>query len=1078
MEIKKPEYVVGVGASAGGLEALQYFFSDIPSENALAFVVIQHLSPDFKSLMDQLLQKYTNMKIVTVESETVIQRDTIYLIPPKKNMIIENESLILQDQIRGHHLNLPIDLCFISLAKCYQDKAIGVVLSGTGSDGANGIIEIANNGGLVIAQLPESAQFDGMPRSAINTQLVNKILAPQQMGNFITEYISNPIRPNVERRPGKYDRDGDVYNQIFELLMDKFNIDFSLYKESTIYRRIDRRIKAMLLGGEEEYVNYIKKNEMEVDLLYSELLIGVTAFFRDEEAFEELEINVIPKIFEQCEKARRIRVWISACSTGEEVYSVAILFKEHLAKLKIAYDIKIFASDVNQRCLDHGARGQYSESSMAGVSQERRDRFFVKRDDTYTIIPDLRSMIVFAPQNLTMDPPFTNLDLITCRNFLIYLKPEAQESVIQNFHFALRGDGFLFLGPSESLGNNSDHFIYQSRPWKIYKSNGVTAKKPPLRSSFANRVPKISHVLNHIEKTRNRIKRPDNYGKKRIYDLILDHELKDSVIVDEKYNVVHTTGFSTDLLSLKGGEVNYNILELIKPDLKAPLATVLHRAKHDKTNVLLEKINVNLYNENKSMDIEVSPIGLPQGTETHPNETFLFIVRFKNLHIVSEMDTKNISYSRGTADQNLIDDLEAQLNHTKEELQAALEEAEVTNEELQSTNEELLASNEELQSTNEELHSVNEELYTVNSEHQNKIEELEELNEDVDYMVHSEAIGSIFLDDDRNIRRITPTIVNNFNILSIDLGRPIENYLSQFNCPNLGNYIRLAQENGKKTIVEGLTNTNIKILIKVIPNPSVKYKRGVVLTMSEFSEIVEIEGNLKDYSSRLKSILNTQTELSYHITHDLMAISKGYFEIFENLKKYLDDPNEDKSKFDILNQDLESVIKSLRTFSSVNFPLDIKSVDIPKIYQSNILKLKKDFPGAKFIIEFLPEYIEADEGVFDIILKELLKNAVQHNTNESKIIRISSIDHVHFIEFTINDNGQGISKDQHERIFQIFTVLGRPSGSIERRGEGIGLAIVKKGVEMLGGKVWVTGGKEFGCTFHFTVPKKITTMID
>jgi two-component system, chemotaxis family, CheB/CheR fusion protein len=765
-----PLYVVGVGASAGGLDALEQLFAAMPVDSGMAFVVVQHLSPDFKSVMDELLGRRTAIPIHLVEDGVRVEPNHIYLIPPKKEMIISGGALLLSDKGASQELTLPIDLFFRSLAQDVGHRAVGIVLSGAGSDGARGIRDIHAAGGLVLCQDEDSASFDGMPRSARDTGVVDHVLGPGSMPDVLLEHLRREAMPDVDEPSRSSPRPLGVA-AAFRLLQQAYGIDFAHYKPSTVMRRVERRIQLSRSPTIEAYLERLANDREEVDALFSDLLIGVTRFFRDADAFERLEKDVIPGIFARTPNADEIRVWVAGCATGEEAYSIAMLLHEHASRIGDGRRLRILATDVHRGSLDFASRGLYDQDKVAGVRPELLERYFDKRGATYQVSPELRQLVVFAPHNVVKDAPFTRLDLITCRNMLIYLQPVAQQKVLSLFHFALKRNGTLFLGPSENIGPLSDDFEAIDAHWRIYR------KERDIRLPNHVRLPLPRPILPGV--------RPEGHTSgyslgqiANVYAALLDQLLPPSLLVNERRELVHAFGGASRYLRVHDGRSSLDVFDMLTPELKVAVTGGLQRALRDGTTVTYNGLRLPVAGADKSHKLSVKPLTTPG-----LGEFLLVAIEEMDLPAIpaaleSEMDLDEVS-------RDQVSSLEAELRRTKENLQATIEELETSNEELQAANEELLAANEELQSTNEELQSVNEELYTVNSEYQKKINELTELTNDMDNLLASIEVGTIFLDQQLCVRKFTPLIAETFNLLPRDIGRPIAGFTNTLNQPTL-----------------------------------------------------------------------------------------------------------------------------------------------------------------------------------------------------------------------------------------------------------------------------------------------------
>ena len=758
--------VVGIGASAGGLEALEQFFEHTPEQSGMCFVIVQHLSPDFKSLMDELLRRRTRIPFVRVEDGIEVQPNHIYLMPPRKEMVLSGGRLYLAEKDPNHGLALPIDHFLRSLAHDAGIRSVGVILSGTGSDGSRGIRDIHDAGGLVVAQCEESSRFDGMPRSARETGLVDLNVPACDMANAILEFISRPQGLIVDHlKNGGAPEIG--LQAIFRMLRAEYGIDFSQYKPSTVTRRIDRRLMLNQTPNVEQYIQFLGENPSELNQLYKDLLIGVTEFFRDPDAFGRLQTDVLPKLVESIHDEREIRCWVSCCATGEEAYSLSILLHELITSLGRTPNIKIFATDAHKASLEIASSGIYSEEQIKSVSRERREQYFVQKGEFFQVVPLLRKMVVFAPHDLLKDAPFTRLDLITCRNMLIYLQPAAQKKVLSLFYFGLKTGGVLFLGPSESLGDLSDELDAVDEHWKIYRKSRDVKLRPDFRlvvpPAGPSSTPRASTAFGTNIAASDRL-------QQSIYDRLLESHLPPSFLINERGELLHSFGGAGKYLRVRNGRNTPQLLELIDPNLKTVLLGAIPRAEKQLTRVSFTGIQISHGDdEAETIRLTVEPF--------HDRIAGLtsYLIVLESME-APPARSNAVVVDMQVASQEQLASLEHDLRYTRENLQALIEEQESSNEELQATNEELVASNEELQSTNEELHSVNEELYTVNAEYQHKIDELTRLTADMENLLLVTDVGIIFLDTNLRIRRFTPHLARLFNLLPQDVGRSIGSF--------------------------------------------------------------------------------------------------------------------------------------------------------------------------------------------------------------------------------------------------------------------------------------------------------------
>ncbi len=841
-------YVVGIGASAGGLEALEHFFDNVPRQTGMAFVVVQHLSPDFKSLMDEILARRTPLPISLVEDAMVVEPDHIYLIPPKKEMIISGGRLLLSERDRDQELTLPIDVFFRSLAHDCGSRAIAVVLSGGGSDGSRGIRAVHEAGGLVVVQDVGSAQFDGMPKTAREAGVADYVLPPQDMPGALLEHVSRAGVPSLRTS----DADQGM-NAVYRMLEAEFGIDFTHYKPSTITRRIERRLQLARVDDIDEYVRKLQSEHKELDTLYRDLLIGVTRFFRNEEAFDVMEKEVLPELLKTGSRDTPFRVWVAGCATGEEVYSLAILLHELAAETQRPF--KIFATDVHQGSLEHATRALYDEEAVVNVSAERLKRYFLPRGRSYQVVPDIRQAVVFAHHNVVKDAPFTRVDLVSCRNMLIYLQPAAQEKVLSRFHFALNRGGMMFLGPSESLGHLDHDFETIHKQWRIYRkysdSRVPVERKPP----HAPKAITLRLSAAAAEALGNR--QPARYSVTQLlgtYDTLLDELMPPSLLVDDRGELVHSFGGATRFLKLRDGRQGLDAFEMVESELRMVLIGGLQRALKEPTSIVFKGVRI----EDELYKVTVRRVQNKKGPTAH------VLISFESLDAATpvpappetEIDLRQVPREQLGA-------LEAELSRTKENLQAATEELETSNEELQAANEELLASNEELQSTNEELQSVNEELYSVNAEYQRKIADLTELANDMDNLLSSTDIGTIFLDRDLKIRKFTPQIAENFSLLAGDVGRPIETFTYAVDHPELNEDLKRVLATGERVERELRDRHNRSFFLRILPYRAKGAIDGVVVTLIDVSGLKAAEDALFHERYLLNSLLLSVPDAIY-----------------------------------------------------------------------------------------------------------------------------------------------------------------------------------------------------------------------
>ncbi len=767
-ETAKPAAIVGIGASAGGLEAIEAFFKAMPVDSGMAFVVVQHLSPDYKSLMVELLSRKTDIPVHRAEEGVAVQPNHIYLIPPKKNLTIFHGKLVLEDQKPREGINLPVDIFLRSLAEDQGEQAVSIILSGTGSDGTRGVRAIKEWGGLVMVQDEASAKFDGMPRAAASTGLADFILPPEEMPSQLVACLRHPYATRQERRQQLTSETG--MTRLFSLLRAKTKVDFTHYKPSTISRRIERRIAVTQVADLEAYVRYMEQTPAEISALYRELLIGVTSFFRDPQVMTILQESVLPELFQRWTN-REMRFWVAGCSTGEEAYTLAILAREVMAALGQSRDIKIFATDIDRHAVAKAGAGFYPESIAADLNPALLSKYFYCRGDTYQVSRSLREMVVFAQHNLVKDPPFTRIDLVSCRNLLIYLQTNLQQQALNMFSFSLHKDGILLLGTSETVGEREDCFAPVDRKAKIYHALGK-ARAPVgiegLKGTPGNNARLPSAATGYIRPSRSGSREQERLIV-RLIETIAASYVPLAVVVNEHLEILYTVGDSSGIFTIPSGLAVFDISKMVNRELGIPLATGIQKTFRTGEEVVYTNVRLREEDAARVMRLRMRPL---PGRKT---EEALVVVFFERIETVqTQVEGARDEYNLDEETSQRMQDLEQELQFTRENLQATIEELETSNEELQATNEELLASNEELQSTNEELQSTNEELYTVNAEYQNKIIELTEVQNDVENLLNSSRIGTLILDEDLCIRRFSPQAAEAFHVLDSDLGRPLK----------------------------------------------------------------------------------------------------------------------------------------------------------------------------------------------------------------------------------------------------------------------------------------------------------------
>lgn len=757
----KPTPIVAIGASAGGLEALEQFFRNVPDDSDVAYVVVQHLSSEHKSMMGELLARHCAIPVKTVTDGATPTPNTVWLVPPGQELVINNGQLCLSDRPPG--FRLPIDSFLESVAQEQGDRCVSIILSGTGSDGSRGLGLIKEAGGFVIAQDPRTARFSGMPENAIATGLADIVLAPDKMPAQILRLFEGipTAEDPVDELEDDNDNVGGSYKRIFELLRHTSGVDFSMYKHSTVARRVLRRMTLLHCTRIEDYVRLLNDTGSEREALFHELLIGVTQFFRDEDHFDILRARILRPLLNRDTQDDPVRIWVPGCSTGEEAYTYAMMILEESERRGIAPNVKIFASDIDQRALDIAGRGVYPENSVAELSPERLKKYFRPAEGGWQVMPAMRSMVLFAKHDITNDPPFTKLDLVSCRNLLIYLAPKQQKRLFTAFHMSLREGGGMLLGRSENIGADADHWARPHTDIPYFTPIGEGLRMEGLGNSTFG-------LSRSSERLPHEAARPErNTAVARAAAALVNGSDLAAVLVDDEFRILHVFGNASNYLHMPPGVPVFNILHLTEQPLSAILASGIPRVIRSGQSITYNDITPDDTTSPSHLRILPSP-------EKSPRPEAL---------IVFDHNAGSLPDGGSSQEVHLDDDaavylteLQQELQYAREGHQALVEELASSNEELQAANEELLASNEELQATNEELQSVNEELHTLNNEYQRKISQLEELSADLDSLFEATDIGTLFLDDDLAIRRFTPSMTSLLPLVPHDLGRSVSHF--------------------------------------------------------------------------------------------------------------------------------------------------------------------------------------------------------------------------------------------------------------------------------------------------------------
>jgi len=905
--------IVAVGASAGGLEALEGLFAKVTSPCEMAFVVIQHLAPEHRSIMGSLLARHTNMSVHEIVDGMTVEHDCIYLNPPNKDVAIMNRVLHLVDPVEARGVRLPIDHFFRALATDQGDKAICIVLSGTGTDGTLGLKAIKSAAGMAMAQDESQAKYSSMPHHAIATGMVDYVLPVEEMPAELVRYIKHPyVRQPATGLIAGEKAENDL-QKICLLIRMETGHDFSHYKRNTTRRRIERRMAVHQIEKVGDYIRYLRSTPAEVRALSKDLLITVTSFFRDPEAFDHLREHVIPDLLENPGRTLPVRVWVPGCSTGEEAYSIAMLLVETMERLGRSVAVQMFATDLDEESVEFARMAVYPASVSADVSPARLQRFFEQGENTYKIRKQIREMVVFATQSIIKDAPFSKLDLISCRNLLIYLDGTLQKKVLPLFHYTLNPGGFLFLGTSETIGDSADCFTPESAKWKIFRRKDAVADRsgehlPPFYQTVA-----AGRQAGADLSTGG----GEGVDLRRIAEkVILQDYGAPCVFVDDKYDILYFHGKTDSYLSQPRGRPHLNILTMVHSEIRYQLSASLHKAVHQKQRVVSHDLQIKTGDRSITFDLIVQPV--PEVTK---GTLFMVVFEDRETSVSRQTTTKGRTEPQGTDAR--ITTLEKELQSAREYLQTTVEELETSNEELRSTNEELQSTNEELQSTNEELEtsreelqSTNEELETVNAELQKKVDELSDAYDDLSNLLASTELGTIFLDNNLNIKRFTPAAKRIFKLIDTDIGRPIGDIVNTLEYEGLLEDVREVLTNLGRRDLELRTADGHWYQARILPYRTLENAiDGVVVTFVDIT-------SQKEAQIYAEAVLETVHEPLLVLDSGLVVLSanRSFYECFrtcpdETLKKRIYDLGNGQWNIPELQKLLEDILPSGSQFA-------------------------------------------------------------------------------------------------------------------------------------------------------------------
>ena len=873
--------IAGIGASAGGLEALEHFFVNVPEKSGIAYVVIQHLDPTQKGMLPELLQRICKMEVHQAKDMMVVEPDCVYVIPPNRSMSILNGILRLFASIEIRGMRLPVDFFLRSLADDRKEQSIGIILSGMGSDGSLGLRAIKEKNGIVMVQEPATAKFDSMPRNAIDAVVVDIVAPPDALPEKLSAFLKQTSLSRTSPDPDIKDK--HALEKIIILLRRYTGNDFSVYKKNTLYRRIERRMGIHKIDEISSYVNFLQDNPKEGDILFKELMIGVTSFFRDHEVWEELKERVIPDLIDSLKDGSVLRAWVTGVSSGEEAYSLAMVFKEALEKNKPSrkLSLQIFATDIDEEAIGVARKGIFPVNIATDVSPDRLNRFFNDIDEGYRVKNELREMVVFAQHNLIMHPPFINIDMLFCRNLLIYMDSEPQKRIIELFYHSIRNEGIMVLGKSETIGTLNHLFIPLDSRLKIYKRSHNTLAPDLFNfpSSFSHRKPV------NIEKQSPEILHRNI--KTLAEELLLQHFSPPGVLVNHSGDIIYISGHTGKYLEPATGKANMNIFAMLREGLRSRFYVAFHKAIMQKEQVVINNVKIDTNGYTQTLNIYLQSIDKPKQLKG------MVMIIFADVPKISKILPKTEA-GKSSSRSSRISELENELQSTREEMQSSVEEMQTSQEELKSTNEELQSTNEELQSTNEELttskeemQSMNEELQTVNAELQAKLDEFSRVDNDMKNLLNSTDIATLFLDKDLNIRRFTNEATRIFKLIKSDIGRPFTDQASVLL------YSEMADDAFE------VLRTHI-ILQKQIPAKDgrwfsvriMPYRTfddiidGLVITFINITELKKIEEKLSETTKENSLLLKSTSDVLIELSTDLKVLEfNPEAEIFFGIKK-------------------------------------------------------------------------------------------------------------------------------------------------------------------------------------------------
>jgi len=1046
-----PHHIIAIGASAGGMEEINSFFDHTPLDG-VSYVIIQHLSSDFKSRMVELLARHSKLEVNEAENGTTVKSNQVYLIPNDKYMEIRENKLSLTNKVRTNSPHLTINRFFNSLAANSGPKAIGIILSGLGSDGTEGVKAIKKAGGMVIARNPETTEFAGMPSSAIATGLVDFVLEPELMPAAIEDYI----KYGNELLADNKDDEKNLAN-IINLIKEQSPLDFTDYKQTTILRRTKRRAAFNNFNTLENYFEFLKTKPEEVEALAKDYLISVTSFFRDKGAFDFIQKKILPAIIEKLVPGEELKMWVAGCATGEEVYSLAILIHEQLTGSNNDTVVKIFATDIDSAALMQAGKGVYNQAITKDISPERIEKHFLKEGDSYRVKPEIRKMVIFAQHDLVKNPPYCNMHFISCRNLLIYLTPVLQKKVFTMLLFGLKMNGYLFLGSSENPPSIIKNLEVVNKRWKLFKN--LEKKRGIGFDAFL--IPEYTDLKRStssflVEDSSKK----SNTNLTEAVNANLVNEMGNLVVcVDENYQVLQSYGDTTKYLLQKN--FNSNLAELLPKRLAIALNTLTISVLKTNKKATITGIKIKPGKMTTKVNVSVSPLAMKKGSQN------LLMVTFTEEKLETPRPKEDTVFNEKIFLDQYTLNLEEEVRELKEKLHSTYEQLDASNENMQSFNEELLSSNEEMQSTNEEMQSVNEELDTINSNFQQKNKELLEINDDLNNYFRSNINGQLFIDRELRLMKFSPGAVTQINLLESDVGRPLSNISTNIKFETI-------IEDVKKVLTEGSIITKeietingkwYQIMTMPYLQQADNKMSGAIITFNDITELKHTQMELDKKNKALLRINADHDNFVHTASHDLLAplsnielsISVMNRKVTDpQLSKFLTIVNSSVKKFHSLIDDISNIAKIESEM------IMMEMVDIDEILNNIEWSLDDKIKLSEAVIT---RDLEVKQILFSkknlrSILYNLISNAIKFKSDKIPVINIRTTNEKGTVVLSVQDNGIGMDKEGLDKIFDMY---GRLHQHVE--GHGIGLYLAKKIVDAANGNIIVESEPDKGSKF-------------